>query len=166
MAINMLCLLATTTVGLLPASVYTFDVSFLGRSSPQIPLAVSHLSWYRCTHELLKELECANLSVPLDWEAARLSAGRPVEKIDLLITRLPATGSPHERIGSLVYNPGGPGGLATTGLADFARNKSYLSIDLRRKFDISEPGSIIRYSVSTLADVSGYSWTRPSRRRV
>jgi len=70
--------------------------------SPSDPLGgwtPSRLDWVPC--EELRRGGCASLTVPLDWSEP---AGRT---IDLELGRLPATG---ERIGSLVINPGGPGG--------------------------------------------------------
>ncbi len=57
------------------------------------------LDWAPCAE--LRRGECATLNVPLDWSEPGTST------IDLALGRLPATG---ERIGSLVINPGGPGG--------------------------------------------------------
>ncbi|HMO10593.1 MAG TPA: alpha/beta hydrolase [Actinotalea sp.] len=51
------------------------------------------------------DFECATVRAPLDW--ADPSAG----SIDLAINRAPATGT--DRIGSLLINPGGPGGSGT-----------------------------------------------------
>ena len=48
-------------------------------------------------------LECATLPVPLDHD----DPDGPT--IDIALARVPA-GDPDERIGSLVFNPGGPGG--------------------------------------------------------
>lgn len=48
--------------------------------------------------------ECATIEVPLDYRAAADS-----ETISIAVTRLPAA-APSQRIGSLVLNPGGPGG--------------------------------------------------------
>ncbi len=47
--------------------------------------------------------ECATVTVPLDYRRTGLDL-----TIDIAVTRLPATSS--DRIGSLVMNPGGPGG--------------------------------------------------------
>ncbi len=49
------------------------------------------------------DLECSTLAVPLDHEDP------DGETIDIALARVPAT-DPDERIGSLVFNPGGPGG--------------------------------------------------------
>ncbi|TAJ47522.1 MAG: alpha/beta fold hydrolase [Herbiconiux sp.] len=47
--------------------------------------------------------ECARVSVPLDWDD---SSSR--DRIELAVVRYPATGP--DRLGSLLVNPGGPGG--------------------------------------------------------
>ena len=51
-------------------------------------------------------MECASLSVPLDYTQPN------GERITIGLNRLPAL-DPEQRIGSLVFNPGGPGGAAT-----------------------------------------------------
>ncbi len=57
------------------------------------------LDWQRC--DLPRGGRCATLTVPLDWSDPRGPT------IDLEVGRIPAEG---ERIGSLLMNPGGPGG--------------------------------------------------------
>jgi len=63
------------------------------------------LDWSSCsgTAGQLMELECATLTVPLDHDAP------PGDTIDIAVARA-ATADPDRRIGSLVFNPGGPGG--------------------------------------------------------
>ena len=56
------------------------------------------LDWETCR----EDFECATLEVPLDYEAP--DAGT----IEVAVLRSPATGD--DRIGSLLVNPGGPGG--------------------------------------------------------
>ncbi|MGC7093434.1 alpha/beta hydrolase [Amycolatopsis lurida] len=62
------------------------------------------LEWRSCaTPQTPADLQCATLNVPLDWS-------RPDgPRIDLAVNRTPARG---DRIGSLLVNPGGPGGSA------------------------------------------------------
>ena len=55
-------------------------------------------------------LECATLSVPLDY------ADPDGEQIAIGINRLPAR-DPAQRIGSLIFNPGGPGGAGVAVVA-------------------------------------------------
>lgn len=65
---------------------------------------VAPLAWEPCTDERDAGLDCATALVPLDH-------GDPTgTQIGLYVTRLAATGTPGERIGTLFVNPGGPGG--------------------------------------------------------
>lgn len=48
--------------------------------------------------------ECATVAAPLDWAAPEAGA------IDLALKRWPAEGDASEHLGSLLINPGGPGG--------------------------------------------------------
>ncbi|WP_030170153.1 alpha/beta hydrolase [Spirillospora albida] len=68
--------------------------------------------------------ECATIDVPLDYAAP--AAGT----IELAVIRLPADG---DRIGSLLTNPGGPGG---SGVAFVRQAVGAFSTDLRKRFDI------------------------------
>jgi pimeloyl-ACP methyl ester carboxylesterase len=63
------------------------------------------LDWRQCADagSAFLELECASLEVPLDYDEP---AG---EMIEIALARVP-TDDPESRIGSLVFNPGGPGG--------------------------------------------------------
>lgn len=66
----------------------------------------SSLDWGVCTGpaSATGTLECATLAVPLDHDDP------DGEQIELALARSRAAGDPSERIGSLVMNPGGPGG--------------------------------------------------------
>lgn len=80
------------------------------------------LAWSDCGNGF----SCATLKVPLDY-------ARPGGRlIDVAVIRLPASG-PGRRIGSLVINPGGPGG---SGVA-YARFARYLfPAEIRARFDV------------------------------
>lgn len=65
------------------------------------------LEWSQCG-----ELECAEVTVPLDW--TRPDSGA----IKLAVTRRPARDE-GARIGSLLYNPGGPGSSGVDMVRDF-----------------------------------------------
>lgn len=78
------------------------------------------LQWSDCG--LPRDGACATLTVPLDW--ARPDGAT----VDLAVGMIPASGA---RIGSLVTNPGGPGG---SGLDFLAADP--LSPDLARRFDL------------------------------
>jgi pimeloyl-ACP methyl ester carboxylesterase len=58
--------------------------------------------------------ECGTLEVPLDH------ADPDGTQITIALSRLPATGAAEERIGSLVVNPGGPGGSGVEAIVTLA----------------------------------------------
>jgi pimeloyl-ACP methyl ester carboxylesterase len=67
-------------------------------SAPLLGAANRGIAWHGCG----KRLQCAKVRVPLNWDHPR---GR---KIKLAVIRHRAS-RPKERIGSLFFNPGGPG---------------------------------------------------------
>ncbi|WP_209312243.1 alpha/beta hydrolase [Streptomyces lonarensis] len=90
-------------------------VAVLGLS---VPLATAHaatedpngpdVEWSACPDDVLAEaapvdLECATVSVPVDY------ADPDGDHLDLLISRV-ASNNPEQRRGTLMLNPGGPGG--------------------------------------------------------
>ncbi|MEU0492626.1 alpha/beta hydrolase [Nocardiopsis sp. NPDC006139] len=90
--------------------------AFLPQQAPQDPGGASAIEWEPCHDgggreeapedgdpEWTAALECGTLSVPLDHDDP------DGETIDIALARVPASGGPDERIGSLVLNPGGPG---------------------------------------------------------
>ncbi|MEU3654639.1 alpha/beta hydrolase [Streptomyces sp. NPDC032161] len=84
-------------------------------SAPAVPAALQpyyeqQLTWRDCGGE---GFQCATMKAPLDY--AMPDGG----DIDLAVSRARATG-PGERIGSLLVNPGGPGGSAVGYLQNFA----------------------------------------------
>lgn len=91
--------------------------------------ATQKLSWARCKGKVtsLAGLQCANLDVPLDPNKPKGN------KIKLALARKAATGSASERIGSLVINPGGPGG---SGLDFLANAATSFPDPLTRRFDL------------------------------
>lgn len=82
------------------------------------------LSWTPCAEN--PAVECATLAVPVDWDHPR------GPRIDLALARTKAT-DPAARIGSLVFDPGGPGG---SGVRDIVEQRPRFSADLARRFDI------------------------------
>src|SRR5215207_2417061 len=74
-------------------------------------------------------LECATLSVPLDYSQPE------GEQITIGLNRLPALDR-EQRIGSLVFNPGGPGGAATEIIALEAMGAPLFTPAVRAHFDV------------------------------
>ena len=70
------------------------------------------LDWQPCTSESLDGFDCATLERPLDRARPRGA------KVQLAVVRLPATGTPEQRIGSLYINHAGPlgSGVEAAGL--------------------------------------------------
>ncbi len=75
-------------------------------------------------------VQCARLTVPLDYA----DPGGATATIGVL--RLRATGAPTERIGSLLVNPGGPGGSGMSLAAQFAAGAGGGGDGLPRHFDL------------------------------
>ncbi|MFI2715841.1 alpha/beta hydrolase [Streptomyces collinus] len=72
------------------------------------------------------EWQCATMKAPLDW-------GDPKgDTIGLELIRVRTTGAENERIGSLIFNFGGPGGSGVTSLPAFAEGYE----KLRTRYDL------------------------------
>jgi pimeloyl-ACP methyl ester carboxylesterase len=84
------------------------------------------LEWKPCEDETQRGFECAVANVPLDHTRPRWRT------IELSVIRRRATAS-ERRVGSLFFNPGGPGGAGTTALpALYAKFPE----ELRERFDL------------------------------
>ena len=80
------------------------------------------LHWRRCD----QKFQCTRLLVPFDYQ-------RPAgPRFSLPVIRLPAT-DPAKRIGSLVINPGGPGG---SGVSYALQARSQIPAPVRARFDV------------------------------
>lgn len=73
------------------------------------------------------ELECATIDVPVDW------ADGAGPKASVALKRQPAQGSADEREGSLLINPGGPGG---SGLDFLSGALSLISPSVQERYDV------------------------------
>ncbi len=90
-------------------------------STTEPPLPVTPVTWSPCG-----QLQCGSVTAPLDY------ANPDGTTIQIAVARHPAE-DPSERIGSLVINPGGPGG---SGIDDLANELSVLTPELLDRFDI------------------------------
>ncbi|EXJ53555.1 uncharacterized protein A1O5_13226 [Cladophialophora psammophila CBS 110553] len=91
------------------------------------------LPWANCTTNNLQNLECAQIQVPIDWSQPQ------GKQITLGISRVKATGSSASRVGSLIFNPGGPGGIATEFCEYEAAGIPIFSKAIREHLDIVCP---------------------------
>jgi pimeloyl-ACP methyl ester carboxylesterase len=89
-----------------------------------VPRAAAAIDWHSCSSAA--HFQCGSLQVPLDYD----SPNGPQISVGLI--RRPATDQEH-RLGSLVWNPGGPGGAGTVELP-FAYD--FVPPQARARFDI------------------------------
>lgn len=93
-----------------------------GASIPSVP--APQLEWRPCVPG--SPFDCATAQVPLDHAAP---GGRSV---DLAVVRRKATG-PGKRVGTMFFNPGGPGGPGTV---QMPQNYAFFPREVRERFDI------------------------------
>src|SRR5690606_26897450 len=72
------------------------------------------------------EWRCTTMKVPLDWDDPE------GDTIDLALVRARSSGAESERIGSLIFNFGGPGGSGVTTLPAFGEDYAML----RTRYDL------------------------------
>ncbi len=112
-----------TTATAAPTTVSTGPSPSTATTTPPAtaPPAAGTLAWSKCG-----SLQCATLRVPVD------SANPAGPTLDLALARRPA-GSPSTRIGSLVFNPGGPG---DSGIDALPHELEALNPVLKARFDV------------------------------
>ncbi|WP_372510664.1 alpha/beta hydrolase [Mycobacterium montefiorense] len=98
--------------------------------NPAPPAAASTLNWGSCNQILtdssdVPTAQCTTVSVPIDYNDPTGAQAK------LAVIRVPATG---HRIGSLLINPGGPGGSAVDMVAGIAPDLQ--NTDIARGFDL------------------------------
>jgi len=91
--------------------------------------ARSTIRWHGCGRGLPPNLQCGQLAVPLDYRHPR------GPKIRLGFDRLRA-GDRRHRVGSLIVNPGGPGGAGSSVVALEAAGRHLWQPALHRRFDL------------------------------
>ncbi|QRN81478.1 MAG: alpha/beta fold hydrolase [Nocardiopsis sp. BM-2018] len=102
----------------------TADEDSVGADGTRVDVAEQELLWEECDSGLPGS-ECTVFEVPLDYEDP------DGERIEIAVKRFPATGD--DVIGSLLVNPGGPGGSGF----DFVDHAPYtVSEAVRESFDV------------------------------
>ncbi|HET9142962.1 alpha/beta fold hydrolase [Actinophytocola sp.] len=122
-------IVATATLGLVASPVAT--------AQPARPPSVN---WQPCPGA--EGIDCATIEVPLDWARPR------GEKIHIGLARRPAK-NPATRIGSLLINPGGPGGSGV----EFIKSNDVLGADTARFDQIGFDPRGINTSSQLLCDL-------------
>jgi pimeloyl-ACP methyl ester carboxylesterase len=95
-----------------------------GSGDARLPVPV--LSWKDCGSAMGESFQCARARVPLDYKHPR---GRSISIS--LIRHL--AGNPAQRVGSLLLNPGGPGG---SGVAFLRNTLPLIPAELQARFDL------------------------------
>ncbi|MGW2645291.1 alpha/beta fold hydrolase [Streptomyces sp. NPDC001393] len=90
-----------------------------------------HIDWRRCRGAVPADaVRCGQVSVPLDWSRPAASA-----RTTVAVARLPAA-DPAHRVGTLLFNPGGPGEGEVGYLLSGQARRQYFPQLLRDRFDI------------------------------
>jgi len=95
---------------------------------PSIATASPGLEWRSCVSQPEPDAQCAEVEVPIDRAHPGAGSAR------VALSRLPAT-DPAHRIGSLLFNPGGPGGSGVA-VVRFGVIEIPELAELRQRFDI------------------------------
>jgi pimeloyl-ACP methyl ester carboxylesterase len=95
------------------------------------PAEVGTVEWGTCDIENADpDAECGSLSVPLDYDTP------DGERIDISLVRIAAS-KPSKRIGSILFNPGGPGGSGVDMVAlQVGPQRTLRYPELGEKFDL------------------------------
>ncbi len=94
--------------------------------TPAIASAASPaIDWKSCGTD---SVQCGQIAVPVDW-------AHPDKVTTIEVARLPAA-KPSERIGTLFFNPGGPGEGEVGYLTSAQAREYYFPRTLRDRFDI------------------------------
>ncbi|GGT03461.1 peptidase [Planobispora rosea] len=118
--LTLVLLAVTVLLPLAPAGAATAGAATARNPAPP---GGKGITWTPCPEN--PAVECGKLAVPIDWAAP----GGPT--IEVALARRKAT-DPAARIGSLLINPGGPGGSGV----DFAIYGGYFSEEITRRFDV------------------------------
>ncbi|GAA3790334.1 alpha/beta hydrolase [Sphaerisporangium flaviroseum] len=103
-----------------PAATQAGEAATKAPSAALAPFYTQKIQWTPCKDNF----QCGRLAVPLDY------ANPGGERIQISVVRLPATGA--QRVGSILLNPGGPGG---SGIAYARAAKTVLSPAVLSRFD-------------------------------
>ncbi len=121
--------LSVLVAGVAGAAVAAIGVVAPASAGAATATAPAALAWGSCARVELAEagFQCATLRAPLDRRHPKSGT------VTLALTRHLAAGSADQRIGSLVFNPGGPGG---SGLDAAPSTWDALPEDVKARFDL------------------------------
>jgi hypothetical protein len=95
----------------------SFHKPQLSHPAPEGTGPTGSINWQSCTAEALKQnsklpnnlsVQCGKVTVPMDWKTAKDGKATDGKTIDIALMRI-RSDAQHDRVGSLLTNPGGPG---------------------------------------------------------
>jgi pimeloyl-ACP methyl ester carboxylesterase len=101
--------------------------AYAAAPDPTAPARIPPVSWQPCPDQPPEAppVDCATVTVPLDWSKPRGAT------IGIAIARQKAT-DPSARIGSILVDPGGPGGSGV----EWVKSGPIFSAEVHRRFDV------------------------------
>ncbi|MBZ4318224.1 alpha/beta hydrolase [Streptomyces huiliensis] len=134
------------------------DTDLAALAEPLRPYYAQKLRWHSCGSGKSAAFDCADMKVPLDYSVPRGG------DITLAVSRKKAAG-PGKRLGSLLVNPGGPGGSAIGYLQGHVAAKYPSSVRARYDLVAVDPRGVGRSTpVTCLSDgeMDGYAQSDPT----
>jgi pimeloyl-ACP methyl ester carboxylesterase len=119
-------LVATASMATAGVLAFALPATAVGPAPTSAAAAVPVLAWQPCADPSQNGFDCATAEVPLNYQDPEGST------IELALVRHSAT-DPARRIGSLFFNPGGPGGSGTESLPAWLE---LFPATLRARFDL------------------------------
>src|SRR5512132_530002 len=119
-------LVATASMATASVLAFALPATAVGPAPTSAAAAVPVLAWQPCTDPSQNGFDCATAEVPLNYQNPEGST------IELALVRHSAA-DPARRIGSLFFNPGGPGGSGTESLPAWLE---LFPATLRARFDL------------------------------
>lgn len=119
-------LVATASMATAGVLAFALPATAVGPAPTSAAAAVPVLAWQPCADPSQNGFDCATAEVPLNYQNPEGST------IELALVRHSAT-DPARRIGSLFFNPGGPGGSGTESLPAWLE---LFPATLRARFDL------------------------------
>jgi pimeloyl-ACP methyl ester carboxylesterase len=111
------------------AALFTCGLTLVPAAPGSAGGARGGIAWHDCGRQSPPTVQCGEIAVPLDYRHPRRA------RIRLGFNRLRAQ-DPAHRVGSLIVNPGGPGGAGSEVVAAEAGGAGLWHPDLHRRFDL------------------------------
>ena len=150
-----ICTTAALAAAALPAAAPAQTAPPATTQAAQVAAPVPTLDWQTCGEDL-KPLLCATADVPTDYD----DPDGPTTR--LALAKLPASGAPDQRLGTLFVNPGGPGGSGVEFVYGIA-NEPILPSQVLARYDVLgfDPRGVARSAPATCFPTEEEELTSP-----